>query len=163
MDPDMSLYDATHAVTAHPLMTKEQWTQAYNDAWSTYYSDAHVETLIRRAIATGCSPGKVMFLSFWFRGCAAIERLHPLECGVMRLRSRSERRQGLPIEPAWLFYPREWIAGTAKAVQWLSLYIHLRMIYRRVRHDPRKLEYMDAALEPVVDEPHESTVREAAG
>lgn len=166
MDPDLSLYDATHAVTAHPLMSREEWTQAYLDAWSTYYSDEHIATLIRRAIATGCSPGKVMFLSFWFRGCVAIEGIHPLECGILRLYTPSERKPGLSIEPGWRFWPREVLRGLRKAGRWAVLYAKLRLMYRRIKRDPGRMDYTDAALAPIPDpEPVEPEVvpEQAAG
>ena len=31
-------------------------------AWETYYTPEHMETVMRRAVATGISPGKMMFL-----------------------------------------------------------------------------------------------------
>ncbi len=46
MEPDMNKYDLEHACTAHPLMSKEAWMQTYADAWTRYYTDAHVETII---------------------------------------------------------------------------------------------------------------------
>jgi len=153
MDPDLSLYDATHAVTAHPLMSREEWTAAYHDAWATYYTDEHIATLLRRAIATGCSPGKVMFLSFWFRGCILIEGIHPLECGVLRLRTPHERKPGLPVVPGWRFWPLEAFRSAGKAVRWAALYGRLRLSYRRIRRDPDRLSYTDAALAPFEDAP----------
>ena len=39
-----------------------------------------------------------------------------------------------------------------------ALYTRLRLIYRKVRKDPKKLEYMDLALEPVSD--NETETRE---
>ena len=53
MDPDMNKYDLEHACTAHPRMSKEDWQQAYADAWTRYYTDEHVETIMRRAVASG--------------------------------------------------------------------------------------------------------------
>ena len=38
-----------------------------------------------------------------------------------------------------------------KQLQWMSLYARMRLIYMRVRKDPKRLEYMDTALEPVTD------------
>ena len=39
-----------------------------------------------------------------------------------------------------------------KQFKWISLYLRLRLIYRKVRNDPKKLDYMDLALEPVTDD-----------
>jgi len=33
-------------------MTAEQWQKLYHDAWTAYYSPAHLETVMRRAVAT---------------------------------------------------------------------------------------------------------------
>ncbi|MFN2509960.1 MAG: hypothetical protein ABR568_00795 [Pyrinomonadaceae bacterium] len=101
-------------------MSKEEWEDAYHSAWKTYYTDDHIETILRRAIATGTSPGKTMFFITWFKGCIGIEEIHPLEGGFLRLKFRGSLR--------------------------------LRLIYRKVRKDPQRFEYMDLALEPVRDD-----------
>src|SRR5215467_5010606 len=53
MDPDTNNYDVEHACTAHPLMSAAEWRGIYNRAWHLYYSPDHIETLIKRAVATG--------------------------------------------------------------------------------------------------------------
>jgi radical SAM superfamily enzyme YgiQ (UPF0313 family) len=55
LEPDMNKYDLEHPCTEHPRMSTQQWVQAYNDAWTRYYSKEHVETIIRRAVASGIS------------------------------------------------------------------------------------------------------------
>ncbi|MBA2341786.1 MAG: radical SAM protein [Pyrinomonadaceae bacterium] len=149
MDADLNKYDLNHAVTGHPAMSKNEWEQAYHSAWETYYTDEHIETILRRAIATGTSPGKTMFFITWFKGCIGIERIHPLEGGFLRLKFRRSRRSGLPLENPLLFYPRYFAAMIGKQFRWVSLYLRLRLIYRKVRRDPQRFEYMDLALEPV--------------
>jgi hypothetical protein len=45
-------------------------------------------------------------------GAAKLDRLHPVDAGVLRLRRRALRRPGLPPESAWRFYSRtvsKWI------------------------------------------------------
>src|SRR5262249_44613054 len=46
MDPDMNNYDLEHVCMAHPRMSKETWLQVYADAWTRYYSDEHIETIM---------------------------------------------------------------------------------------------------------------------
>ena len=53
MDPDMNKYDVEHVCTGHPLMSNEAWNKTYRDAWKRYYTDEHVETVLRRAAANG--------------------------------------------------------------------------------------------------------------
>ncbi len=149
MDPDLNKYDLNHAVAAHPNMTKEEWEDTYRTAWKTYSTFDHVETILRRAIATGTSPGKTMFFITWFNGCIEIEKIHPLEGGFLRMKRRRSRRSGMPLENPVLFYPR-FLFGTAwKQVRWISLYLRLRLIYRKVRKDPKNHEYTDLAIEAV--------------
>ncbi|MDQ2747762.1 MAG: radical SAM protein [Acidobacteriota bacterium] len=158
MDADLNKYDLNHAVTGHPKMSKENWEETYQKAWKTYYTDAHIETILRRAIATGTSPGKTMFFITWFNGCIDIERIHPLEGGFLRRKCRTSRRSTLPLENPLIFYPKTLAEIVWKQIKWIVLYSRLRLIYRKVRNDPKKLEYMDLALEPVTD--NETETRE---
>jgi len=152
MDPDMNKYDLNHCTTGHPTMSRDEWEAAYHDAWSTYYSNEHMETIVRRAMATGINPGRMLFLLAWFKGCIEIEGVHPLEGGLLRLKSRRDRRPELPREPALTFYP-EYLAGLLrKQWRWVSLYAGLRRIYAKVRKDPAHRQYMDVALQPVGDD-----------
>ncbi len=151
MDADLNKYDLNHDVTGHPLMSRETWRETYRKAWETYYTDEHVETVLRRCIATGTSPGKTMFFIVWFKGCLGIEGIHPLEGGFGRIKTRKNRRSGLPLENPLVFYPKYLASLLWKQLRWIKLYVRMRLIYLRVRKDPKKLEYMDLALEPVTD------------
>jgi len=93
-----------------------------------------------------------LFLITWFKGCIDIESIHPLEGGYLRMKFRRDRRPGLPLEPAWLFYPRHWWSSLVKQVRWAKLYLGLRRIYLRIKHDPLRFQDMDIALTPVTDE-----------
>ncbi|MBR0738843.1 radical SAM protein [Bradyrhizobium liaoningense] len=151
MDPDLNKYDLDHVTVAHATMSQAEWEDAYRMAWTTYYSWAHVETIMRRAAASGNSVNRIKTFVLYFRGYHPIEHVHPLEGGVLRLKSRRERRPHLPTESAWLFYPR-FIAETAtKAVQWATLAIRLERLARKIKRDPNRLTYTDKALTSWVD------------
>ena len=156
MDPDLNKYDLNHCVTGHATMSKTDWEKVYRQAWETYYTEAHIETILRRAIATKISPGKTMFLITWFKGCISIEGIHPLEGGYMRMKSRRNRRSGLPLENPLVFYPKLVFETVRKQFSWLTLYLRLRLVYRKVRKDPKKHQYMDLALEPVREDETET-------
>jgi hypothetical protein len=155
MDADLNKYDLNHAVTAHQTMSREDWQDAYLSAWETYYTDEHIETVLKRAIATGTSPGKTTFFIVWFKGCIHIEGIHPLEGGFFRIKARKNRRAGLKIENPFVFYPKFVAETLAKQFRWISLYIRMRIIYKRVKRDPKRFEYMDLSLEPVNDHEEE--------
>jgi hypothetical protein len=152
MDTDMNKYDLNHITTGHSRMSRDEWEQVYRDAWQTYYTREHIETILRRAIATGTSPGKTLFFIVWFKGCIDIERIHPLEGGFLRLKFRRSRRPTLRREPVWSFYPKYLFETVSKLMRWVRLYVGLRMIYMKIKRDPRRYEYMDLALEPVTDD-----------
>ncbi|HEX2827475.1 MAG TPA: radical SAM protein [Burkholderiales bacterium] len=152
MDPDINKYDLNHCVSEHPRMSKEEWERAYRLAWETYYTPEHIETILRRAVVTGTSPGKAVFFITWFKACLAIEGVHPLEGGIVRRKRRRDRRAGLPRESPFVFYPRYWFETVHKIYSWLSLYVKLQLIYRKVKTDPKRKEYMDLAVAPVTDD-----------
>lgn len=158
MNEDLNKYDLNHAVTAHTTMSKAEWEDTYRRAWETYYTDEHVNTILRRAMATGTSPGKTMFFITWFKGCIGIEKIHPLEGGFLRRKYRRSRRSSLPLESPLLFYPKYWTATLWKQLRWIVLYLRLRLIYLKIKRDPQRLAYMDLALEPV--SAHETETRE---
>ncbi len=97
MDPDMNKYDLEHVCTGHSVMSGEAWNQAYRDAWKRYYTDEHVETVLKRAAATGLRMNKIADVMTVFSSAARIEGVHPLQCEIVRRKVRTTRRHGLPI------------------------------------------------------------------
>jgi hypothetical protein len=156
MDPDLNTYDLNHACTGHALMTKQAWEAAYLGAWRSFYTRDHVRTVLRRAAATRNSVGKTLFLLGWFMGAIHIEDLHPLECGLLRRKARTDRRPGRPIEPALIFYPKYAMETAAKLARWAALFAQFWLMYYQVKYAPDRLTYMDEALTPVGDAEEEA-------
>jgi radical SAM superfamily enzyme YgiQ (UPF0313 family) len=152
MDPDINKYDLNHCVSVHPCMSQAEWEKTYRLAWETYYTPGHVETVLRRAMVTGTSPGKAVFFITWFKGCIGIEKVHPLEGGLIRLKFRKTRRTGMPLESPLVFYPKYWSETVRKLVQWALLYLELQMIYRAIKRDPNRMAYMDLAVAPLTED-----------
>ena len=152
MDPDMNKYDLEHVTTAHPLMSKAEWERAYRLAWETYYTPEHMETIMRRGVACGISPGKLLFLLIWFYGCVTVEKIHPLEGGYLRRKVRTDRRPGLPIENPLTFYPKYLAEVVAKHVAIGSLVWRMNRKRKAIKADPNRRAYTDMALTPVPDE-----------
>ena len=156
MDPDLNKYDVEHVTVSHPLMSKEEWQGIYDRAWHLYYSWEHIETLIKRAIATGLRVPRLISFIFEFYGSYRFEKLHPLQCGLFRLKVRSDRRFGLPLEPAYQFYPRRvWEVLSTYIPAFLFL-LKLMLLWWRVQRDPAAKRYTDIAIMPVADEVDES-------
>jgi len=152
LDRDLNRYDINHVVAPHPRMSPAEWNEAYARVWTDYYSEEHVETVLRRCIVTGTSPGKTMSNLVWFGGTMRIEKTHPIEGGFIRLKFRRDRRPGLPRESPFIFYPR-YLAGIVwKQLQWGSLFLNHYLILRRVLKDPQRSAYSDLAISPVMDD-----------
>ncbi len=153
MDPDMNKYDLEHVCTGHPIMSPEEFQDTYHQAWHAFYTPEHVETLMRRAVASGLKSEKLLKAAAWFYGCQAIEGVHPLQGGVARRKHRTDRRPGFPIVNPLIFYPvRVWevLSKHAKLAALVWKYLQAR---KRVEADPGRFAYRDLALTPV-DEAH---------
>jgi radical SAM superfamily enzyme YgiQ (UPF0313 family) len=148
MDPDMNKYDSEHVVTAHQHMTAEQWTAAYDRAWHLYYSPAHIETLLRRAMANGASPRRVAEAAFFFYAAAVFERVHPLQSGLFRRKARRQRRSGLPRESVPAFALRRLGDMWRTYVPMLGLLWRIDRLRRRIQRDPNATRYTDLAIAP---------------
>ena len=151
MDPDMNKYDLEHVCTGQPKMSKQEWERVYRQAWEAYYTREHMETIMRRAWATGISPGKMMFLLIWFYGCVTIEKIHPLEGGYLRRKVRRDRRPGLPLENPVMFYSRYVAEIVAKHIKIAGIVWRMARTRRAIKNDPKARLYRDLALTPIAD------------
>ncbi len=151
MDSDLNRYDTFHVVTGHAGMSRAEWEAVYWDAWARYYTVEHMVTLMRRAAATGISLGKMLNMLAAFWSLALIEHTHPLEGGYLRRKSRRERRPGLPIEPAWRFWPAYLLDMVGKHAKIAAMVWRLMGVRRRLKRDPAARDYRDLALTPGQD------------
>lgn len=149
MDRDLNGYELEHVVTGHALMSRDEWQNAYHDAWSQFYSDKHLETILRRAHASGIDIRRLMVILLWFSAAVPVENVHPLQAGLGRRRIRRDRRPGLPVEP-WLPYHVRNIGQFFNThVQLFKRWWKLDGICRRViKQDPNRV-FTDLALTPV--------------
>jgi radical SAM superfamily enzyme YgiQ (UPF0313 family) len=147
MDPDMNKYDLEHVTARHPLMTAEEWQAIYRSAWDLYYSDAHIETIFRRAKASGIKPVRLLNHIVQFYFSVVEEHVHPLQGGYFRRKLRRQRRAGLPRENPLVFYPRRAREAIGTQARLILFYLHLHRIRRHVERD--REPYIDPALTPI--------------
>jgi radical SAM superfamily enzyme YgiQ (UPF0313 family) len=156
MDPDLNRYDVEHVCTAHSKMSQKEWQDIYHEAWRLYYTPEHMKTLLRRAAATGIPIGNLAKYLLTFSTTDRLEKVHPLQGGIFRLKHPSERRPGLSRESLWLFWPRfAWetlVKHTvlARVIGWLLVWQTI------IANGPGALNYMDQALTPVSDDEDET-------
>ena len=146
MDPDLNRYDTEHAVTAHPRMSREESEQIYRAAWDLYYTPEHCETVMRRAAACNIDPGSMSAALRFFVGFTRLEKVHPLQGGLIRFKYRADRRPGSPIQPVWRFYPdyaRETVTNLLRRGR---IVLRLDRLRRSIEKDPNRRAYTDRAL-----------------
>jgi hypothetical protein len=152
MDPDLNKYDLEHACAAHMQMSKEEWEAIYREAWSLYYTIEHAVTLLRRGAASGVPLGSLVKLLARFAIAAHIERVHPLQDGILRMKHPLERRPGLPHVNPWVFWPRFIWETLRKQTIAIGTLIKLFRVMRAIQRDPNAANYTDQALAPVYDD-----------
>lgn len=156
MDADLNKYDLEHSVTDHPKMTRGEVEAIYKEAWSVYYAPEHVETLLRRAIVSKTPLVSLIKVLVPFMVMPHLEKIHPLQSGLFRLKHRSERRPGMPLEPAFAFYPRLTWSLIVNNLKLASAILKLIALKHRLERNPARHLYMDQALSPVQDDDDET-------
>jgi hypothetical protein len=151
MDPDLNKYDIENVTTAHSKMTTAEWQKTYRDVWDWYYTDEHVERMMKRNIAYGIKPVNIWRVVMQIYGAMAFEDVHPQQCGYFRLKDRKERRPELPRVPALVFYPQFAVETLVKYTRFLSYAWKIHRMRKRLAADPTWRRYSDLATTRVVD------------
>ncbi len=130
MDPDYNNFDSFHATTPHPLMTADEWTRAYRDAWKAFYSfDPMRRTLLRQNPHTYWG---VLKNQIWYRASMA-EGGHPMMTGFFRLKDRQSRRPSFPLETRWAFTRRRVREIAYILREYARLYLEMQDLWLRTR------------------------------
>jgi radical SAM superfamily enzyme YgiQ (UPF0313 family) len=148
MDADLNRYDGEHVAWDHPLMSAQQLQSIYDRAWHLYYSPEHIETLIKRAIASGIRSHRMAAMIFYFYASYAFEGVHPLQGGAFRRKLRTQRRASMPRENPLLFYPRRLAEVIRTYGGALRFFWRVERLRRRLDKDPAVRQYSDLALAP---------------
>jgi radical SAM superfamily enzyme YgiQ (UPF0313 family) len=149
MEADTNKYDVEHATADHPLMSAAEWQDIYLRAWHLYYSPEHIETLIKRAVASGIRTKRITSMIFYFYASHAYERVHPLQGGIIRRKRRSQRRPGFPRENLVRFFARRVHEMAMTYLPGLWFLWRLERLRRKIEKDPASKRYTDIALRPI--------------
>ena len=152
MDTDLNKYDLEHVVCDHPKMSRETLQVIYEEAWTRYYTREHIETLLRRAAATHVPMTSLAKVLIQFSTMMQLEKVHPLQSGLIRMKHPSERRPGLPKESRLAFYLGYWRELLVRNARFIKTAWWILALQRRIERDPNRLFYMDQALTPVRDD-----------
>jgi radical SAM superfamily enzyme YgiQ (UPF0313 family) len=155
MDLDLNKYTLEHVVSDHPKMSRAEWQKVYFKAWDHFYSDDHVETILRRAHASGIDIRRLMVILLWFSSAVPLEGVHPLQAGLLRIKNRLERRSGMPIEPWPMFYWKFAADFVGKHVAFVRRWRKLDAMRKRILAEDPNRAYNDKALAPVPEDRRE--------
>jgi hypothetical protein len=91
-----------------------------------------------------------------FATTVRLEKVHPLQGGILRLKHPSERRPGLSRESAWTFWPRFVWETISKHTVIIAMISRLLLLKLAISRDPAAKSYRDRALTPVGDDNDET-------
>ncbi|MBI3009494.1 MAG: radical SAM protein [Candidatus Omnitrophica bacterium] len=131
LDADLNRYDSFHATTRHPKMSREEWTQAYNEAWKRFYSLKNMKRILWRV-----NPENywAVFANFiWYKNSWEVEQGHPMIHGFVRLKARKERRPGFPIESPWRYLKHRLCDFWRYARLWPRLALEMEEVWLQTR------------------------------
>jgi radical SAM superfamily enzyme YgiQ (UPF0313 family) len=151
MDPDLNKYDLETVTVEHPRMTREEWQRTYGDVWKWYYTDEHIERLMRRNVAYGIKPIRIWRSVLQIYGAANFEDVHPQQCGYFRRKDRTQRRPELPRVAAIPFYLAHSWQTLVKYARFGLYGLKTLRMRARVQKDPASKTYRDLATTPVID------------
>jgi radical SAM superfamily enzyme YgiQ (UPF0313 family) len=130
LDADYNNYDAFHPTVPHPLMSAAEWTRAFRDAWTEFYSFEHMRRVLLAQNPHTYWP--VLKTLLWYRA-GMIEGAHPMVTGFFRLKDRTSRRPTFPIERRWPFFRRRSREVAHMVRAYLALYFEMQELWLLTR------------------------------
>ena len=130
MDEDLNHYDSFHPVVDHPNMGREQWFQAYRDAWDRFYSlDNMKEILLRAQVG---KYGDMFKQLLWYRASILVG-VHPMLTGFFRFKDRTERRPGFAVDSRWTHFWKR-VRETRRALRdWTRFFFEMQELWLQTR------------------------------
>lgn len=144
IEADLNLYDSFHDTMDHPKMSRQEWFQAYEDAWQTFYSFDNMRNILQRA--TPSMYWNVFKNLVWYKSAAILEGNHPMMTGFFRLKGRTARRPGFPIASRLAYW--RWrlpeVLGYLKA--WGGFLLELEELWLQTRKRSEREQRLLEAL-----------------
>ncbi len=164
MDQDMNNYTLDHVVIDHPRMARSEWARLYRRAWDMFYTNEHIERVLRRQKSRQLRKGTGRLL-LAYKGSLKIEGVAPEQGGVWRRKVRKQRRRGMSLENPVFFYLRRSKEIAFSTFLWTKFYLELRFITWKIDRDPSARYYSDRSLQSVGadEQQHESILMTTYG
>ena len=146
MDPDFNKRDSFHATIKHPLMTAEEWTNAYENAWRDFYSKENMIRNLARWTHHPRNYWNLMSIFFWYKNAALIEKQHPMVAGFFRLKDRKARRAGYAIDSLPVHLYKRTKEVTTLLITWAKFVKEMEEVWLQTR---KKSETEERWLEQI--------------
>lgn len=153
LDADLNKFDLSHRTVHHPKMADAVFEKAYRKAHRRYYSFRHMVTVLRRAAALGSDKKYSTARSLAFFGVVMRMKTGSFEGGFARIPCRKARRWGMKPHHPLIYYSRFYAKEAAAFLRFYVAWHGLRFVARRIWNDPKRFEYTDAAIAPLVARP----------
>ncbi len=132
MDPDLNTYDSFHETTRHPNFAPGEWYAACRKAWRSFYSFDYM-----RHVLANTNPENYwnIFRNFiWYKNSVHIEGGHPMVHGLFRMKDRTDRRPGFPIESHLRHFVRRFRDVRSLARKWIALVLEMEELWLQTRN-----------------------------
>ncbi len=133
MDPDFNKRDSFHATIKHPLMTADEWTEAYESAWKTFYSKENMIKSLSRWSNSPKNYWNLMSIFFWYKNAALIEKEHPMVAGFFRLKDRTARRPGYAVDTLPVHFWKRAKEITSLLITWAKFLKEMEEVWLQTR------------------------------
>jgi radical SAM superfamily enzyme YgiQ (UPF0313 family) len=130
-DPDLNNYDSFHETIRHPNFTPGELSESYRKAWKDFYSFEYM-----RDVLSSANPENYwnIFCNFiWYKNSALIEGGHPMIHGFFRLKNRTDRRPGSPVESRLKHFLRRYRELKSLARNWAALVLEMEELWLQTR------------------------------
>ena len=145
MAKEMNDYDTTRPCAEHPRMSRDELMRAYQDAWKSFYSREHVETILKRR--KDRRQKNVARDMIWFRSAVFVEGLHPFLFGIFRIKGRKRRSPKFPTESIPVYYCRRTWDIASWTIRMLIIFIEVKYLSFKANRG-RNNDYMDITITP---------------
>ena len=145
MAKEMNDYDTTRPCAEHPRMSRDELMRAYRDAWKSFYSREHVETILKRR--KDRRQKNVARDMIWFRSAVFVEGLHPFLFGIFRIKGRKRRSPKFPTESIPVYYCRRTWDIASWTIRMLKIFIEVKYLSFKANRG-RNNDYMDITITP---------------
>lgn len=152
MDPDFNKRDSFHATINHPRMSAEEWTEAYEEAWKTFYSKENMTRVLARWNHKPKVYWNLMSVFFWYKNAALIEKQHPMIAGFFRMKDRLSRRPGFAVDPLPVHLWKRAKEIVLLLVAWVKFIKEMEEVWLQTRKKSEKEERWLAEIQRIQGE-----------